>query len=99
MAMQDPGDESPWAVVAFNARVGMAFWFPEVGQWVDDPEYLAPFFFEGESGGRPISEDEALALLHDGVGPPGKPLRGTPVTDPERLVGLPTPLPRPRSRG
>jgi hypothetical protein len=90
LAMQDANDPEPWAIAAFNAKVGMALWFPEVKQWVDDPENLAPYFLAGESGARPIGEAEATAYLRKGVGPPGKPLRGTPVTDPARLEGLPT---------
>jgi hypothetical protein len=89
LAMQDYNDPEPWAVAAFNAKVGMALWFPEARQWVDDPEYLAPFFLRGESGAKPIPAAEAEALLRKGVGPPGKPLRGVAVTDPDRLVGLP----------
>jgi hypothetical protein len=91
LAMQDTDEPVPWGVAAFNRDLGMALWFPEAGVWVDDPDFLAPYFIMGEPGARPITAEEAAALVASGVGPPGKPLRGAPVTEPARLVGLPTP--------
>ena len=89
LAMQDANEPVPWGVAAFNRNLGMALWYPEAGVWVDDPEFLAPYFIMGEPGARPITAEEATALVGKGVGPPGKPLRGAPVTEPERIAGLP----------
>ena len=91
MRLQDRGDPEPWGVVAFNSTVGMAMWYPNAG-WFDNPEFLAPYFFKGESGGWPIGREEAAALIRKGVGPKGPFGNGVRVPD-DKAASLPKPGP------
>ena len=65
--LQDQGDSEPYGVAAKDDDGLARLYVPEMKGLVDIPA-VASYTHNGEVGGHPISEEEAMNLMRAGVG-------------------------------